>query len=145
VAAFLLESQGINLSAAQSAGRRRAEQSFVSPDELPTDYRYREGAATRILVNQYERDPRARLACVAKYGTTCFVCDFDFAAVYGEIGAGYIHVHHLVPLSAIGTEYELDPIADLRPVCPNCHAMLHQRNPPFAPAELRATLARRTR
>ena len=30
-----------------------------------------------------------------------------------------IQVHHLVPLSAIGKKYRVDPIRDLRPVCPN--------------------------
>ncbi|TXQ76122.1 HNH endonuclease [Escherichia coli] len=25
----------------------------------------------------------------------------------------------------------------LLPVCPNCHAMLHRRQPPFTPEELR--------
>jgi 5-methylcytosine-specific restriction protein A len=53
------------------------------------------------------------------------VCGFDFATQYGELGAGFIHVHHLRPLGEIGQEYELNPIIDLRPVCPNCHAMLH--------------------
>ncbi|MEW5967974.1 MAG: HNH endonuclease [Pseudomonadota bacterium] len=37
-----------------------------------------------------------------------------------------MHVHHLKPLALTDGAYELDPIADLRPVCPNCHAMLHR-------------------
>jgi 5-methylcytosine-specific restriction protein A len=28
-------------------------------------------------------------------------------------------------LSGIGVEYEVNPIEDLRPVCPNCHAAIH--------------------
>jgi 5-methylcytosine-specific restriction protein A len=31
-----------------------------------------------------------------------------------------------VPISTIGKEYLLDPVKDLVPVCPNCHAMLHR-------------------
>jgi predicted HNH restriction endonuclease len=54
------------------------------------------------------------------------VCGFDFVAAYGELGDGFIHVHHVRPLSDIGEEYEVDPIKDLRPVCPNCHAMIHR-------------------
>jgi 5-methylcytosine-specific restriction protein A len=46
--------------------------------------------------------------------------------MYGDIGKGFIHVHHLKPVSQIGETYEVDPINDLRPVCPNCHAMLHR-------------------
>lgn len=38
---------------------------------------------------------------------------------------GVIHVHHIVPLSKIGAEYKLDPIKDLIPLCPNCHAVVH--------------------
>lgn len=63
------------------------------------------------------------------YGATCVVCGFNFAAIYGEIGNGFIHVHHLKDLATVGGEYEVDPIQDLRPVCPNCHAMLHVETP----------------
>jgi hypothetical protein len=38
-----------------------------------------------------------------------------------------IHVHHLRPQSSIGKRYRVNPIADLRPVCPNCHMVLHLR------------------
>ncbi|MEX2515469.1 MAG: HNH endonuclease [Gammaproteobacteria bacterium] len=61
---------------------------------------------------------------------------FHFENFYGELGSKYIHVHHLTPLSEVGAEYEVDPVNDLRPVCPNCHAMLHKRNPPFSIDEL---------
>jgi len=50
------------------------------------------------------------------------VCGFNFGAVYGPLAEGFIQVHHVKPLSDIGAEYEVDPVADLRPVCPNCHA-----------------------
>ncbi len=48
-----------------------------------------------------------------------------------------------VPLSEIGQEYKVDPINDLRPVCPNCHTMLHKQNPPLAIEELKTQLASR--
>jgi 5-methylcytosine-specific restriction protein A len=66
------------------------------------------------------------------------VCDFNFEAKYGEIGSGFIHVHHLTPLANIGKEYEVDSIRDLRPVCPNCHAMLHKKYPPYSIEELKS-------
>lgn len=84
-----------------------------------------EGAVRRVFVNAYERNPAARQACIDHYGTTCVVCGFNFGSFYGSMGEGFIHVHHLRSLSTVGVEYEVDPIADLRPVCPNCHAMLH--------------------
>jgi 5-methylcytosine-specific restriction enzyme A len=99
------------------------------PGELRKGRKYAEGSTKRISVNAYERNPQARRDCIAHYGVTCQVCGFDFEAVYGpELGRGYIHVHHLVSLSKVTEEYEVDPINDLRPVCPNCHVMLHRRS-----------------
>lgn len=48
-----------------------------------------------------------------------------FVDVYGPIGQDFIHVHHLVELSKMKSKYIVDPIKDLIPICPNCHAMLH--------------------
>ena len=88
-----------------------------------------EGSFKRITVNSYERNPVARARCIAAHGASCAVCGFDFGAVYGPAAAGYIHVHHLVALSDVGGTYEVDPVADLRPVCPNCHAVIHMSQP----------------
>ncbi len=99
---------------------------IVLPDEIVTPEAYYEGASRRIYVNRYERDPKARRACIDHYKAKCFVCKFDFGKVYGQYGAGFIHVHHVVPLHTIGEGYQVDPIDDLRPLCPNCHAMIHR-------------------
>lgn len=107
--------------------------------ELPPGT-YIEGAVKQILVNAYERDQNARRACLANYGPSCAVCGFGFAEKYGVIGKGFIHIHHLKPLSEIGESYRLDPVRDLRPVCPNCHAMLHRQSPPFSIDELKVML-----
>tara|TARA_B110000971_G_C19826420_1_gene415825 strand:- start:535 stop:747 length:213 start_codon:yes stop_codon:yes gene_type:complete len=64
----------------------------------------------------------------------------NFEKKYGAIGEGFIHVHHIKQLSDIGKEYEVDPVSDLVPVCPNCHAMLHKRRPPFSVSELKKML-----
>ena len=109
------------------------------PDEIPVG-KLREGAVKKVKVNAYERDPVARQICIDHYGLTCAVCELRFDQRYGPIGAGFIHVHHLVPLSQIGAEYQVDPISDLRPVCPNCHAMIHRRRPPFSIKEVRESL-----
>jgi predicted HNH restriction endonuclease len=99
--------------------------SFTWPGELPGEAEYREGSRRQITVNAYERDPLAREKCLQHYGPTCVVCGFNFLAVFGPDAEGFIHVHHLVPLSEIGSEYTVDPLKDLRPVCPNCHAVIH--------------------
>ncbi len=98
---------------------------FVSPDEVPAGTQLVEGGVSRITVNAYERNTKAREQCIAAHGANCCICGFNFGAVYGEIAEGYIHVHHLRPLSETGGEYVVNPIEDLRPVCPNCHAVLH--------------------
>jgi hypothetical protein len=96
-----------------------------------------EGARRQSVSTQIERNPRARAACIAAYGTRCAVCEIDFEAVYGILGRGFVHVHHLTPLATKIEEGEVDPVKDLRPVCPNCHAMLHRRIPPYSISELR--------
>ncbi len=99
-----------------------------------------EGARRQSISTQVERNPRARAACIAAYGTRCTVCEIDFEVVYGILGRGFVHVHHLTPLSTTTDQGEVDPIQDLRPVCPNCHAMLHRRIPPYTISELRRIL-----
>lgn len=96
------------------------------PDEIPASENYAEGAKKQVTVNSYERDPRARQACIDHHGTTCKCCNFDFEKVYGEHGKGFIHVHHIKPLYTVGEGYVVDPIADMIPLCPNCHAMVHR-------------------
>lgn len=99
---------------------------------------YPEGAVTRVEVNRYERSPEARRACIAHHGTSCAACGFSFEQKYGAIGRDFIHVHHVVPVSRLGSSYELDPISDLVPLCANCHAMAHQGvSTPRTVAELR--------
>lgn len=114
------------------------------PEEISledTEQKYTEGLLKTIVVNVFERSPQARAVCVEKWGTICSVCGFDFEKNYGaELGKGYIHVHHLKPLASIGEAYEIDPINDLRPVCPNCHAMLHRKNSVLSIEELKKAL-----
>ena len=58
--------------------------------------------------------------------------------MYGHFAKGFIHVHHVKPLALTDGQYQLDPIADLRPVCPNCHSMLHFGKTLLTIDELRA-------
>lgn len=103
---------------------------FQIAEEIPkedTDKLF-EGAKKSIIVNAYERNPKARQLCLKEHGYKCCVWGFSFKEIYGEIGAGYIEVHHLKPLNEINEKYQVDPVKDLRSVCPNCHAMLHKAN-----------------
>ena len=86
-----------------------------------------EGAMKPVKLTRYERNKKARAACLAAHGTACAVCGIDFGVMYGPAFAGQIEVHHIVPLSEIGAEYVVDPVKDLVPVCPNCHSALHSK------------------
>ncbi len=102
---------------------------------------YLEGGLSRVEVNRYERNPINRQLCLIANGYICKICGFDFEKTYGEIGYHFIHVHHIVPVSESQEEYEIDPVKDLIPVCPNCHAMLHKSDPPYTPDELKQILS----
>lgn len=106
--------------------------SVLLPEEIAAaDGLVIEGEVFRVMVNAYERDPRAREQCIAAHGTSCCICGFDFGKQYGEVARGFIHVHHLHPLSEVRERHTVNPVTDLRPVCPNCHAVLHRRIPAY--------------
>jgi 5-methylcytosine-specific restriction protein A len=102
-----------------------------------------EGAKLRVEVNRYERSPVNRAACIEYYGPRCQCCHFDFVEVYGDIGDGYIEVHHRSPVSTIGPNYIVDPVKDLVPLCGNCHAMVHRTDPPMMIEQLRTLVEAR--
>jgi hypothetical protein len=112
-------------------------QMLLMAEEMSENEVYIEGATRQVLINAYERNQQARSICIEHYGCICTVCEINFAEIYGKIGAGFIHVHHLIEISTIGEKYIVDPIKDLRPVCPNCHAMLHRKRPAFTINELK--------
>ncbi|NUN98235.1 MAG: HNH endonuclease, partial [Candidatus Omnitrophica bacterium] len=124
----------------EESARLVGERERLFPDELELGRKYSEGARKQIRVNAYERDPRAREACLRHHGYRCAVCHVLFEEKYGEIGKDFIHVHHLKPIALTDGEYRLDPVEDLRPVCPNCHAMLHRDVTVLSIEELQARL-----
>lgn len=96
-----------------------------------------EGGSSTVVLNRYERNRVNRELCLSANGYNCMICGFNFQAKYGSIGEHFIHVHHIVPVSEMKTEYLINPVKDLIPVCPNCHAMLHRVLPPLTPDELK--------
>ncbi len=85
-----------------------------------------EGKRYQVILNKHERNPLARRLCIEHYGHRCQICNFDFFSTYGDLGKDFIHVHHVIPVSEIGENYQMDPIKDLIPICPNCHAIIHR-------------------
>jgi 5-methylcytosine-specific restriction protein A len=95
-----------------------------------------EGAVYSEVVKKYERSRYNRALCLKYYGFMCRGCGDQLAEKYGPIGTDVIHVHHTVPVSAMGGSYQLNPIKDLIPLCPNCHNIVHKKSPPMEIAEL---------
>ncbi len=117
-----------------------SKQEYKLAEEVEGSLLLHEGAKRQVIVNAFERNPIARQRCIAYFGNRCVICGFSSQETYGDFVGDYIHVHHIVPLSNIQREYVVDPIKDLRPVCPNCHAAIHRRNPPFTIDEIKAML-----
>jgi hypothetical protein len=102
---------------------------------------FTEGTVHQQTVSRYERNPDARAACIRHYGTACAVCGFSYGETYGPEFDGLIVVHHLMPISTGGERHELDPVVDLRPVCADCHLIIHRRTPPFTIEDVQEMMA----
>lgn len=113
------------------------DKQLKTPEEIDENEPIFEGATKRVTVNAYERSSAARARCILHYGCKCAVCGVVLSDVYGEIAQGFIHVHHLRQLSEINAKYQVDPIKDLRPICPTCHAIIHLKKPPYSVEEVR--------
>lgn len=60
----------------------------------------------------------------------CSGCNFDFDTFYGPTAKSYIEIHHLKPISTYGekdiSKKLAQALADVRPLCSNCHRMVHR-------------------
>jgi len=116
---------------------------FEFHDESSEESGLPEGAKTSILVNKYERNLTNRMLCIKHHGTQCWVCEISFEEIYGDLGKDFIQVHHVTPVSQLGTDYVIKPKKDLIPVCSNCHSMIHRnRNDPLMPNQLRKIIGK---
>ena len=74
-----------------------------------------------------------QLSCIGVPGTPAGVADPGLSAS--------VLIGGCVALSAIGMKYQIDPIKDLRPVCPNCHSVIHRDASPLSIEQARALLS----
>ena len=118
------------------------ESATAEPLPPTSSQSYVEGARVAVLVERVERDPKARQKCIEHFGAWCRACEFDFEKTYGAIGKGYIHVHHhRRQLSSTRGKHHIDPIKDLIPPCPNCHAMAHSDKKMLTVEQLRTHMS----
>lgn len=122
--------------------RPTTRRDVLLPEEVDDAKLFVEGATTQVVVNAYERSSAARELCLAHYGTRCSACSISMSEQYGPEAGEFIHVHHIRPLATIGHAYKLSPVRDLRPVCPNCHSVIHRREPPYTIHEVQKMLKR---
>jgi len=101
---------------------------------------FSEGLQKTIIVNAFERNQKLRKQCINIYGIDCIICAFNFSQIYGYRGDGFIEIHHIVPLSEIRQSYTATP-EHLRPVCSNCHSMIHRFKPFLTISEMENLLA----
>jgi putative restriction endonuclease len=102
----------------------------------------KEGKKKYRFTTYYERNPFNRAKAVEIHGLNCMACNFNFSKVYGELGEGYINVHHLRPVSELGEEVQIDPQKDLIVLCANCHAMIHKdKEHTLSPEELKGYIS----
>lgn len=77
----------------------------------------KEGKNKFLYTQKYERNSINREKAIKIHSTQCAICGFDFEEVYGERGKGFIEIHHRNLLSKPEEERQINPQADLIPVC----------------------------
>ena len=99
--------------------------SMPQPDEEDEKQRL-EGRMTEAKVLRRQRNRQARQQCLEASGYKCYICGFDFEKTYGEIGKGFLEVHHTKPLATYDDEHPI-PQSELCALCSNCHSMVHRK------------------
>ena len=105
----------------------QADTPFAFSDETNLLEARTEGGEKVFISIRRERDAKLRVDALSMHGFDCMACGFNFGKFYGEIGKGFIEVHHVVPLSEAGRT-ETNPETDLIVLCSNCHRIIHRQN-----------------
>lgn len=122
---------------------------FIAPTIFLTFYRRMQAVEKRLQKGMeirsvkefnFEIDAEAKKKCFELYGLNCYVCESDFKEVYGKSSEKFMQAHLIKPWSEIGELERLSPAEHLRPVCPNCHSIIHLENPPLSFDAVRAML-----
>jgi 5-methylcytosine-specific restriction enzyme A len=110
-----------------------------------------EGRKRNISTQVYERSKLLRDRAIESHSLNgeivCEACGFNFHKTYGEIGKGYIEIHHQKPIcqydDADFSKFISDAIKDLIPLCSNCHRIIHRKkDKPLTIQELKTIVSR---
>ena len=99
-----------------------------------TQQRQRSATLKRAKIAEVRRGNNGKVPCSA--------CGFDFEETYGEVGEGFIHIHHAEPVHEMnpqGTQIRIEEaLIGVFPLCSNCHSIVHRdRNHLMSIDELR--------
>lgn len=95
-----------------------------------------EGSAGDKISTSFERSRFNRALCLAFHGYDCKACGLNMRDIYRGLKSDFVHVHHLNPIAESGVT-KPDPVRDMVPLCPNCHAVAHMKNPPYTVQEIK--------
>jgi len=120
--------------------RRRTRDKVQTARRDETQEEFAEGFEREITTNKRERNRALVARAKNHYGTTCFACGFNFHDKFGDHGDGFVEIHHKVPVAKMkkGTT----SLADVVPVCANCHRMLHRGKQILSVRKLKGIIAR---
>ena len=129
---------------------REFEQEITNKEsnEEQDEHESRTEGGIKVIVSKIaERDAKLRKSAIRIHGCKCKACEFDFFKNYGDIGKGFIEIHHCKPLGKNkGTSIKTNPKTDLIPLCSNCHRIVHRkRNIIMTLDELQQTIKRHLR
>ena len=130
---FYAQKHNINLDAVSLP----EDPSDQQPAEDEEEKQRLEGRMTEAKVLRRQRNRQARQQCLEASGYKCYICGFDFEKTYGEIGKGFLEVHHKRPISTYDEEHEI-PQSELVALCSNCHSMVHRRKEAMDVDELKS-------
>ena len=118
---------------------------LAAQDSACTDTSSKTEGGRKVYISyKAERDPKLRSAALNIHGFDCAACGFNFQQTYGQWGAGFAEVHHVVQLGGTNKGVrETDPTTDLVVLCANCHRMVHRkRKTVMSVDELKKMIAR---
>lgn len=119
----------IELSSKVFASKKTKKVLIYDEDDIIT-----EGKISEKTAIVKERSQKLRKAAIEHYTVdnkiVCSACGFDFKEKYGELGDGYIQMHHENPVYQYSDdgfeEYISEAIKNMKPLCANCHCMVHR-------------------